>query len=142
MNKLKFPVSIKAPKEKVWEKLWDDKTYRQWTAAFMEGSYAKSDWKEGSKIEFLGSEGNGMFGIIEKLIPNEQMVFKHQGELKNGVEEKKDWGEARESYRLEENNGVTELNVELDSPGADLEQYFSDTFPKALTILKKISEEA
>lgn len=141
MSKLRFPVSIKAPKEKVWKNLWDDKTYRQWTAAFMEGSYAESDWKEGSRILFLGPGGDGMFGIIEKLIPNKQMVFKHQGEIKNGAEEKKDWGEARESYYLEEKNGVTELNVEMDSIGADMDGYFMETFPKALAVLKGIAEK-
>lgn len=140
MAKLKFPVTINAPKEKVWEKLWDDKSYRQWTSAFMEGSYAESDWKEGSKILFLSPNGNGMFSTIEKKVPNEQMIFRHHGEIKNGVEETKDWGEARESYFLKEKNGVTELNVELDSTG-EADQYFQDTFPKALTILKEMAEQ-
>ena len=139
MTTLKFTEKINAPKEKVWKTLWNDTTYRQWTAAFMEGSYAESDWKEGSKILFLGSGGNGMFSVIEKKVPNEQMVFKHLGEMKNGVEETKDWGGAIESYHLEEKNGVTQLDVELDSV-AEFEQYFSDTFPKALKILKQIAE--
>lgn len=140
MNKLKFPVSINASKEKVWKELWDDASYRKWTAAFMEGSHAKSDWNQGSRIEFLGPGGDGMFGVIETLVPNEKMVFKHQGEIKNGVDEKKDWGEVRESYKLEESNGVTELNVELDSMGGEFEGYFKETFPKALAILKRIAE--
>src|SRR5258705_11981452 len=102
MTTLKFNAKINAPKEKVWATLWNDTTYKQGTDAFMEGSYAESDWKEGSKILFLSPGGNGMFSIIEKKVPNEQMVFKHLGEIKNGVEEPKDWGEAIESYHLEE----------------------------------------
>jgi hypothetical protein len=140
MTKLKFNTKINAPKEKVWDTLWNDTTYRQWTAVFMEGSYAKSDWKEGSKILFLSPKGDGMFSIIEKKVPNKQMTFKHLGELKNGVEESKNWEGAKESYHLEEKNGVTELDVELDSIG-EFEQYFNDTFPKALNILKEISEQ-
>ncbi len=139
MTTLKFSTKIDAPKEKVWETLWNDTSYRQWTAAFSEGSYAESDWKEGSKILFLGPNGDGMFGIIEKKTPNEQMTFKHLGEIKNGIKESKDWGGAREIYYLKERNGITELNVELDSI-AELEQYFKDTFPKALAILKQLSE--
>src|SRR5258705_4742331 len=139
MTTLKFNAKINAPKEKVWATLWNDTTYRQWTAAFMEGSYAESDWKEGSKILFLTPKGDGMFSIIEKKIPNQQMTFKHLGELKNHIEESKDWGEARESYLLKEKNGITELDVELDSVD-EFEQYFNDTFPKALNILKHISE--
>jgi len=106
----------------------------------MEGSYAESDWKEGSKILFLTPKGDGMFSIIEKKVPNEQMTFKHLGEIKNGVEEPKNWEGAKESYHLEEKNGITELDVELDSVG-EFEQYFNDTFPKALNRLKEISEE-
>ncbi|MEP6951241.1 MAG: SRPBCC domain-containing protein [Ginsengibacter sp.] len=140
MTTLKFPIKINATKEKVWETLWNDSTYREWTAAFMEGSYAESDWNEGSKILFLTPKGDGMFGIIEKKIPNEQMTFRHLGEVKNGIEETKDWGTALESYHLEEKDGVTELNVEM-SATPELEQYFNDTFPKALNILKQISEQ-
>jgi hypothetical protein len=139
MATLNFTTTINAPKERVWKALWDDKTYRQWTAAFMEGSYAESDWKEGSKIWFLSPNGNGMFGIIEKKIPNEQMTFKHLGEVKNGIEEPKDWDGATESYYLKERNGVTELNVELGTV-SEFEQYFRDTFPKALAVLKQVCE--
>lgn len=140
MNTLHFKANINAPKEKVWEILWDDKTYREWTAAFMEGSYAESDWNEGSKISFLAPGGSGMFSVIEKKITNEQMTFKHLGEIKDGKEETKDWGGAKESYHLQDSNGGTELTVALDATG-EFEEYFSTTFPKALEIVKKISEQ-
>jgi hypothetical protein len=140
MNTLHFKANINAPKEKVWKILWDDKTYREWTAAFMEGSYAESDWNEGSKISFLAPGGSGMFSVIEKKIPNEQMTFKHLGEIKDGKEETKEWGGAKESYHLQDLNGGTELTVALDATG-EFEEYFSITFPKALEIVKKISEQ-
>ena len=141
MTTLKFTEKINAPKEKVWKTLWNDTTYRQWTAAFMEGSYAESDWNEGSKISFLTPNGDGMFSTIQKKTPPVDMVFKHIGEVKNGVEEIKDWGDATESYHLSDTNGATELAVEVkmdDSP--ELEQYFTATFPKALEIIKQLSE--
>ena len=87
MKKLNFSIEIKAPKEKVWRILWDDITYRKWTGAFSEGSYAVSDWEEGSKILFLSPNGEGMFSTIAKKIPNEFMSFKHLGMVKNGVED-------------------------------------------------------
>jgi len=140
MKTLKFTETIKASKTKVWETLWNDDTYKQWTAPFMEGSYAESDWKEGSKILFLSPGGNGMFSIIEKKIPNEQMTFKHLGEIKNGVEEAKNWEGAKEAYHLEEKNGVTQLDVEMDAVG-EFEDYFSKTFPVALNKVKEIAEQ-
>src|SRR5438046_2070287 len=66
--------------------------------------------------------------------------LKNVGELNNGIEETKDWDEARDSYRLKEKNGVTELDVEMDAI-AEFEQYFNDTFPKALNRLKQIAEQ-
>lgn len=139
MKTLKFVVKIQAPAAKVWEVLWNDDTYRKWTTVFHEGSHAVSDWKEGSKILFLGPNGDGMFSIIEKKTDNMLMVFKHLGELKNGIETVSDWGEARERYDLTEESGATELTVTLDSV-EEFQDYFSDTFPKALDIIKQISE--
>ena len=84
MEKLKFNIKINAPKEKVWETLWSDPSYKQWTAAFSEGSYAVSDWKEGSEIKFLNADGEGMYSLIEKKIINKQMTFNHLRYIKNG----------------------------------------------------------
>jgi hypothetical protein len=142
MEKLKFNISVKAPREKVWKVLWDDATYRQWTSVFSPDSHAKSDWKEGSKIHFLDGKGNGMYSIIETKIGNTQMTFKHIGEIKNDVESpaSSDWGDARESYFLSETENGTELRVELDAVGEFLD-YFKEVFPKALQKVKELSEQ-
>jgi hypothetical protein len=144
MEKLKFSINIKSPKEKVWKVLWDDETYRKWTNVFSEGSYAVSDWKEGDKILFLGPEGGGMYSMIAKKIPNEFMSFKHLGTIKNGEEqpldeEGKKWTGAMENYTLKEINGQTELFVEIDIV-EEHKDYFSEAFPKALQKVKEISE--
>ncbi len=141
MATLNFTTKIKAAKEKVWQVLWNDDTYRKWTAPFMEGSYASSDWNEGSKIQFLDPKGSGIFGVIEKKIPNKQMTFKHLGEIKNGIEEMQDWGEAKEDYSLSESDGTTDLKVSLSTNvNAQFEEYFRKTFPKAIEIIKQLSE--
>ena len=41
-----FSIMIDAPKEKVWHSMLDDETYRDWTAAFSEGSYYEGAWEE------------------------------------------------------------------------------------------------
>lgn len=142
---LKFSVRINASQDKVWDALWSDASYRQWTSAFSPGSYAESDWKEGSKIKFLTEEGDGMFSVIEVNKPNTQMTFRHLGIVLKGKEELKtkeseDWEGAKESYFLSENNGVTELNVEVDVTN-QYQEYFNKTFPKALEIVKNIAEK-
>ena len=139
MKKLNFKVQINAPREKVWQVLWEDKTYREWTSVFAPDSHAESDWKEGSPIRFYDGKGNGMYSLIEKKIGFTQMTFKHLGELKDGKETPSNWDDARENYFLTEMNGQTELKVGLDSI-EEFENYFKEVFPKALQLVKQISE--
>ncbi|MBD0332687.1 MAG: SRPBCC domain-containing protein [Chitinophagaceae bacterium] len=140
MKKLNFSIAVNAPKEKVWDVLWSEPTYRQWTAVFSEGSHAISDWQEGSKIQFMDGKGNGMFSVIEKKVPGTQMTFKHLGEIKDGQQKESEWAGALESYYLTAADGNTELRVEMDS-AESFEPYFKDTFPKALQIVKQLSEQ-
>lgn len=140
MRTLKFNMKIDAPKEKVWSSLWEDASYREWTAVFTPGSYAKTDWKEGSRIDFLNPNGNGIWAIIDTMIPNTQMTFRHQGEIKEGKEvEGSEWLGALESYYLSDENGGTVLNAELQTT-EDFQNYFKETFPKAMEALKQIAE--
>jgi uncharacterized protein YndB with AHSA1/START domain len=145
METLEFKIEIEAPKEKVWKVLWDDETYRQWTSAFCEGTYAVSDWNEGSKIHFLSPSGEGMNSIIESKIACEYMAFRHIGELKNFVEmpidaATQEWSGAMETYRLTQNNGTTTLEVTMDCVEKYVD-YFKKTFPKSMEAVKELSEK-
>jgi uncharacterized protein YndB with AHSA1/START domain len=140
MNKLTFTIEIAASCEKVWRILWDDETYRKWTAVFHEGSHAVSDWQLGSKVLFLGPDGNGMVSRIAQLEPNKTMIFEHLGEVKNGVEEvSAAWAGAQEAYHLAPKDDHTELTVLLDAHD-EYAGYFTGTFPKAMDIVKALSE--
>ncbi len=142
MITLNYSTTIKCTPNVVWQILWNDGTYKKWTAAFMEGSYAESSWEEGARIAFLSPDKNGMFGIIQTKIVNAEMTFKHLGEIKNGIEEKKNWENATESYQLSEIEEGTFLKVVLtmDDANKEFEGYFNEAFPKALTILKQLCE--
>lgn len=145
MEKLQFSVNINAPRERIWQTLWNDTTYRQWTAVFHEGSYAESDWQEGSKVLFLSPGGNGMTSRIARLIPNQFMSFEHLGEVKNGVEdfasaESKGWSGAFENYSLKQDGNVTELSVEIDMDN-EYADYFKGAFPKALDKVRELAEQ-
>jgi uncharacterized protein YndB with AHSA1/START domain len=136
---LKFEEVIEASPDKVWKVLWDDETYRQWTAVFAVGSYAESDWIEGSDIRFLNPEGSGMLSVIEKRVENQLMVFKHLKDIVNGELKDTTWSGATESYELISEEGETRLIVELQSTEGPL-AYFKETFPKALVIVKELSQ--
>jgi uncharacterized protein YndB with AHSA1/START domain len=141
MNRLHFSIDIAAPRERVWKVLWDDATYRDWTSVFSEGSYAVSDWNEGSSIRFLDAAGrSGMSAVIEKKRPVEFMSFRHEAEIKDGdVQPPAEWSGAHENYTLATNDGRTTLTVDLDAPD-EYRQMFEGTFPKALQRVKKLSE--
>lgn len=144
MEKMNFKTVINAAPEKIWNILWNDDTYRKWTAAFSEGSYAETDWKEGSKVLFLDGKGQGMVSKIAENKPNEFMSIEHLGVVKDGVEdtsseEIKAWAGAHEDYTLKRINGKTELIVDMDVTD-DFKDYFKETWPKALEAVKRLSE--
>lgn len=144
LERKEYKISINAPREKVWNILWDDKTYREWTAAFHPDSYAVSNWNEGDKILFLGGEGNGMVSRIAEKRPNEYMSFEHLGEMKDGVEDTtservKQWAGSHENYTLTDNNGNTDLIIDIDLSGEFVEM-FNEMWPKALAKVKEIAE--
>lgn len=146
MKRLNFSVDINASREEVWNALWNDVTYRQWTSAFSEGSHAVSGWNEGGKILFLDPNGDGMYSRIEKKIPNEFMSFKHLGTVKGGKEmpldeETKKWSGAMENYTLRQTGNITRVTVDVD---VTEEHYdiFNEAFPKAFQKLKEISEKS
>lgn len=144
MEKLEYKISINAPAEKVWNTLWDDKTYRQWTTAFSEGSMAETDWKKGSRILFGDSSGNGMISRVADNIPNKFMSIEHLGMVKDGAEdfdsdEVKSWAGAMENYTLEEKNGSTELSVSTEIT-EEYKEMFAEMWPKALDKLKALAE--
>ena len=144
MQKINFKTVINAAPEKIWKVLWNDDTYRKWTSAFSEGSYAETDWQEGSKVLFLDGKGQGMVSKIAANRPNEFMSIEHLGFVKDGIEdtnseEVKAWAGAHEDYTLKKVNGKTELLVDMDVTD-DFKDYFKETWPKALENVKRLSE--
>ena len=143
MNRLHFSIDIDAPRDKVWRALWDDANFRDWSSVFAEGSYAVSDWNEGSPVQFIDpSTRSGMSSIIEKKRPGEFMSFRHEAEIKEGtVQPPAAWSGAHENYTLTANDGRTKLTIDLDAPD-EHRQMFEDKFPQALRRVKSLSEAA
>jgi len=149
MQKLKFSIEINATKEKVWNTMLEDKTYRIWTEAFSKGSHFIGDWSKGSKILFLGPNENGeMGGMVSRIKENKKYEFisiEHIGMVQDGKEDTtseaiKVWAGALENYTFKDKSGTTEILVEMDS-NEEYAEMFSSMWPKALQKLKEISEK-
>lgn len=151
MQTLHFSISINAPKEKVWDAMLSDATYRIWTEVFCPGSYYKGSWEKDAAIQFLGPDPStggegGMVSRIAENRPNEYISIEHIGMVKNGIEdttseEVKKWAPAYENYSFVEQNGVTEVRVDLDMELLpEMEEFMTNAWPKALAKLKEICE--
>ena len=114
-------------------------TYKQWTSAFTEGSYYEGTWEKGTEIKFLTPEGHGMKALTADNRLYEYLSIKHGAAIKKDSEQE-DIPEAFENYIFSEEKGVTELTVEMDSP-PDYEDFFNNTWRKALEKLKELSEK-
>ena len=143
MKEIKFSIQINASKESVWATLWDDITFRDWASIIDEGTYIKGVMKEGNEIQFLSSvNGYGVTSLIEKLTPNEFILFRHSADTKESGqrEREKEWTGGTESYTLTEKDGVTALIVKTDVP-QELEEIFNIRLPRALGRIKTLAEK-
>jgi uncharacterized protein YndB with AHSA1/START domain len=150
MQKIHFFIQINAPREKVWDVMLGDATYREWTEAFHAGSYYKGDWSEGSKMLFLGPDESGKKegGMVSRVKENRQYEFislEHLGIVTDGVEdttsgEATKWTPAFENYTLTEKDGGTEVSVDMEVANDEFKEMFQGMWPKALLKLKEIAE--
>lgn len=143
MQNQQFSIEIQAPRERVWNTLWEDKTLRDWGNIIDEGLYMVGEIKEGNEVQFISSSsGYGVTSLIEKLVPNEFASFRQIADTKGSGEQErqKEWTGGTESYSLAENDSVTTLTVEFDVP-TELEETFKIRFPKALKRVKFLAEQ-
>ena len=142
---LHYSIQINAPREKVWNTMLGDATYREWTMVFMPGSYYQGDWSKGSKILFLGpgapgEKEGGMAAIVAENRPHEFMSLSYHAEVRNGIEVPME-GNGFENYSLEDKDGGTEVSVDLLNLPEEYADMFNDSWPKALEKLKELTEK-
>lgn len=153
LTKLTFNIQIAASPQRVWDVLWGNTTYGQWTAPFDPRPEAgpgrmETDLQQGSKVRFLsGGSDAGMVALIERKDEPTYIAFRHLGMVReDGTEdldsdEVKQWAGAQEDYRLEARDGGTHLTASLEATDA-FKDYFSGTFPAALQEVKRLAEAA
>ena len=150
-QKLTFAITINAPRERVWDTMLQDATYREWAALFNPNgsSWYEGDWRPGSKILFLGDGENGqvagMVSRIKEVRPHEFVSIEHLGVVQDGREDTtsdtaKQFAPALENYTFVDRNGATEVLVDMDTV-EEHRQMFESSWPKALQKLKELAEK-
>jgi uncharacterized protein YndB with AHSA1/START domain len=137
-------VYIDAPKEEVWQVLFNDKFTRIWYAEFSVGTHAETDWQVGSKAVFKDESGSGLVGQVLVNKPYEALSVEFQGVLEGGREDydsemAKSVKGARETYLVTETAGRTRLDIESDMAPEYFES-MSAMWDKALQKVKELSE--
>jgi uncharacterized protein YndB with AHSA1/START domain len=148
MDKLRFTVDITAPVDHVWDSMLDPDTYREWTHSFHEGSHYTGGWNTGDEIRFLGPDDDGrMGGMIARVVENRPAEFvslEYTGQIIDGVDdftsaEAKELIGAHEDYSFSEHDGVTTVDIAVDSD-EKFSEMFQEAWPVALAKLGEIAE--
>lgn len=141
MKALQFSIDIHATRERVWDALWQDKTFREWAGLIDPGTYMVGDLQVGNEVQFISGNGYGVTSLVEKLTTGEFLLLRHSADTQDvgKREREKEWTGGEESYRLSEKDGTTTLTVTFDVP-PELEEYFKDNYPKALERVKVLAE--
>ncbi len=148
MLKLHFSIVINAPVKKVWKTMLDKKTYEIWTTEFGPGSTYKGDWSKGNKMLFIAPGEKGEMGMVSRIKENRQdeyISIEHIGVVNEGKEDTSSeavevWSGAFENYTFKEEEGKTELLVDMDIV-EEYKEMFESAWPKALNKLKEIAEK-
>lgn len=146
MERKEFSIEINAPKEKVWNVLWDMESFRQYTTPFCEGSYVETTWEEGTEARFLNTDGFGSLATVRENNPPNLMLIEIIGIIKDDVVDKRSelaekWKGAIEKYTLSSEGQGVKLLVEADI-SEELMSDFEKAWPEALEIIKDLSEKS
>lgn len=141
MKKMQFSIKIHAPKARVWDTLWQDKTFRDWAGIIDPGTHMIGNLTEGNKVQYISGNGYGVTSLVEKITPGEFLLLRHSADTQEeGKRERaKEWTGGTESYALTEKDGTTTLTTTFDVP-PELEDYFKVHYPKALERVKVLAE--
>jgi len=146
---LHFEIAIDAPPGKVYDTMLHEQHYREWTKEFNPTSCYRGTWEKGSKILFLGTgddgEEGGMVSFIKENLPEKFVSIEHSAILHKGEEvfdgpEVDKWRGFLENYTFTEISGNTLLSIDTDTT-PEFAAYFMKTWPKALQVVKEISEQ-
>ncbi|MBP6219387.1 MAG: SRPBCC domain-containing protein [Oligoflexales bacterium] len=146
---LRFSVNIHASAQTVYQRMLDQKYYREWTKVFNPESHYVGIWEKRSMLRFIGVDGKGhkggMVSRVRENIPGKFVSIEHLGLLKGEKEilsgsEVDSWAGSLENYKFTSDGTKTILDVYLDS-NQEFSSYFLETWPKALDRLKEICEK-
>ncbi|MCR6653570.1 MAG: SRPBCC domain-containing protein [Cellvibrionaceae bacterium] len=147
LRRLQFSTEISAPADRVFDLMLAPDTYKDWTSAFMPGSYYEGTWGQGEKIRFLSPAGGGVLTEVADYRPNEFLSIRHLGMIKENGEvdttspEVREFLPAYENYTFVAVPGGTKLIIDQDVT-PQYETQMTESWKKGLQRLKELCESA
>jgi uncharacterized protein YndB with AHSA1/START domain len=139
---IKKSIKIRASSEAVWKTLTQSDNIKEWTSAFMPGSYMEGIIAKDEEVSFKDSFQNGLQGVITECDPGKRLKIEYHTSLTAGVpnaDDTKDWNGCYDLFVIKGRGGTTTLMIETMAP-----EKFVDTFPelwdKSLLKMKEIAE--
>ncbi len=144
---IKKQIEIRASRKKTWEVVFNQNFTQKWYDELSFGAQVESTWEEGSKVLFTDLSGGGLVGKVKVHKPFEQISVQYQGIVSAGDEDYQSESAqevmgGHETYTFLENTpGLTQLIVELDTPGGT-SGTVSSAWERALCKIKILAEES
>lgn len=141
MKEMQVAIQIKATKQRVWEVLWQDASFRMWAGVIDPGTYMVGVLKEGATVQFISAEGYGVTSLVAELELYECVLLQHRVDTQDYGTSVRDnqWSGGRERYTLTCKDGITTLKITVDIP-KELEQVMISSYREALSYIKAMSE--
>lgn len=142
MQQQTYSITINASAPQIWKVLWDNTSFRDWANFIDEGMWLRGEVIEGAEVRFMSRHPDvGVTSLVEKLIPNERVTFRHipeNSEVRT-IEPGEEWTGGEETYELAEANGHTALTITMDVPPVQ-EDNMKRVIPLALQRVKELAE--
>jgi uncharacterized protein YndB with AHSA1/START domain len=134
----KESTTINVPASRVWEALTNPELIKQ----YFFGTYASSDWKEGSPITFTGEWEGKQYedkGTIMRIRPGKMLRYNFWSSM-SGVEDKEE-NYIIITYELEESNNSTSVTItQQNIPTEEMKEHSEENWRKVLEGLKRLLE--
>ncbi len=150
-KEIRKSIEIDASREKIWDAITSDESFRDWCSAFCDGSYFVGDWSEGSKMRFLGpspedGQEGGMISEVVEHKPGHVLRLKAVGEISNGEEKYSggsfpEWLGSPEEYSLIGDAAPYELQIYAETP-ENMHEFFNSAWDQSVNRIKEISEQS
>lgn len=145
MKSLFFNMKINAPKQKVWDIMFEPELYRAWRVAFSPNSHYEGKLEQGERIKIFDPDVGGAFASIEELEKYSSIFLRYVSIISKDNQEDtqsdvaKAWMITTEKYTFSQSEGITILTIEIKTHD-DFAEMFSKSWQLALKKLKDLVE--